>query len=96
MATLLRGGTLIDGTGASARLADVLVDGDRIAAVGDPGTLDARSGSAVDIVDVVDLEGLVLAPGFIDVHTHYDAQILWDGDLTPSSWHGVTSVVLGN
>ena len=96
MATLLRGGTLIDGTGTSARLADVLVDGDRIAAVGDPGTLDARSGSAVDIVDVVDLEGLVLAPGFIDVHTHYDAQILWDGDLTPSSWHGVTSVVMGN
>lgn len=93
MATLLRGGTLIDGTGASARLADVLVDGDRIAAVGDPGTLDARPGTAVDVVD---LEGLVLAPGFIDVHTHYDAQILWDGDLTPSSWHGVTSVVMGN
>ena len=90
MATLLRGGTLIDGTGAPARPADVLIDGGRIAAIGAPGTLDR------DRVDVVDLDGLVLAPGFIDVHTHYDAQILWDGDLTPSSWHGVTTVVMGN
>ena len=90
MATLLRGGTLIDGTGAPARPADVLIDGGRIAAIGAPGTLH-RGG-----VDVVDLDGLVLAPGFIDVHTHYDAQILWDGDLTPSSWHGVTTVIMGN
>jgi N-acyl-D-aspartate/D-glutamate deacylase len=90
MATLLRGGTLIDGTGAPARPADVLIDGGRIAAIGAPGTIDPGG------TDVVDLDGLVLAPGFIDVHTHYDAQILWDGDLTPSSWHGVTSVVMGN
>jgi N-acyl-D-aspartate/D-glutamate deacylase len=88
---LLRGGTLIDGTGAPARPADVVVEGDRIAAVAEPGSQAAGPG-----VEVVDLEGLVLAPGFIDVHTHYDAQILWDGDLTPSSWHGVTSVVMGN
>jgi N-acyl-D-aspartate/D-glutamate deacylase len=91
MVTLLRGGTLIDGTGAAARSADVLVDRDRIAAVGPSGTVAGGSGAAV-----VDLDGLVLAPGFIDVHTHYDAQILWDGDLTPSSWHGVTSVIMGN
>jgi N-acyl-D-amino-acid deacylase len=91
MVTLLRGGTLIDGTGAPARPADVLVGGDRIAAVGAPGALAVGLDS-----EVVDLDGLVLAPGFIDVHTHYDAQILWDDDLTPSSWHGVTSVVMGN
>ena len=91
MVTLLRRATLIDGTGTPARPADVVVDGDRIAAVGSPGTVD--SGAAAEVVD---LDGLVLAPGFIDVHTHYDAQVLWDGDLTPSSWHGVTSVVMGN
>jgi N-acyl-D-amino-acid deacylase len=88
--TLLRGATLVDGTGAPARPADVALAGDRIAAVGPPGSLRSTD------VALVDLAGLVLAPGFIDVHTHYDAQILWDGDLTPSSWHGVTSVVMGN
>ena len=87
--TLLRGGLLVDGTGAPPRPADVVVDGDRIAAVEAPGR---ASGDG----DVVDLDGLVLAPGFIDCHTHYDAQVLWDPDLTPSSWHGVTTVVMGN
>jgi N-acyl-D-amino-acid deacylase len=88
---LLRGASLIDGTGAPARPADVAVDGERITAVAPPGALTPAAGT-----EVVDLDGLVLAPGFIDIHTHYDAQILWDGDLTPSSWHGVTSVVMGN
>jgi N-acyl-D-amino-acid deacylase len=88
---LLRGATLVDGTGSPARPADVAVEGDRITAVAGAGELTAPSGA-----EVVDLDGLVLAPGFIDIHTHYDAQILWDGDLTPSSWHGVTSVVMGN
>jgi len=91
MDLLLRGGWLIDGSGSPGRAADVAVTGDRISAVAPPGSLAASSGARV-----VDLDGLVLAPGFIDIHTHYDAQILWDGDLTPSSWHGVTSVIMGN
>ena len=91
MDLLLRGATLVDGTGGPARPADVAVEGDRITAVRSPGEL-----SPLPDTRVVDLDGLVLAPGFIDVHTHYDAQILWDADLTPSSWHGVTSVVMGN
>jgi N-acyl-D-aspartate/D-glutamate deacylase len=86
--TVLRGGLLVDGTGAPARPADVVVDGGVIRAVTAPGQ--ASDG------EVVDLDGLVLAPGFIDCHTHYDAQVLWDPDLTPSSWHGVTTVVMGN
>ncbi|RAY12651.1 amidohydrolase [Actinomadura craniellae] len=91
MDLLLRRALVIDGTGEPARAADVAVAGDRISAVGAPGELAPGPGT-----EVVDLDGLVLAPGFIDVHTHYDAQILWDADLTPSSWHGVTSVVMGN
>jgi N-acyl-D-aspartate/D-glutamate deacylase len=82
---------LIDGTGGPARAADVAVTGDRVSGVGAPGELTPDAAT-----EVVDLDGLTLAPGFIDIHTHYDAQILWDGDLTPSSWHGVTSVVMGN
>jgi N-acyl-D-amino-acid deacylase len=65
-----------------------VVQGDRIVALVPPGDADGAT--------VFDLEGLVLAPGFIDIHTHLDAQVLWDPDLTPSSWHGVTSVVVGN
>jgi len=91
MDLLLRHATVIDGTGGRSRAADVAVVGDRIAHVRPPGELAPAPGT-----EVVDLDGLVLAPGFIDIHTHYDAQILWDGDLTPSSWHGVTSVVMGN
>ena len=91
MDLLLRQALLIDGTGAPGQPADVAVTGDRITAVAPPGALAAGAGT-----QVVDLDGLVLAPGFIDIHTHYDAQVLWDSDLTPSSWHGVTSVIMGN
>src|SRR5579862_6910886 len=91
MDLLLRDATLVDGTGAPSRPADVAVTGDRIRAVGPPGQLEAPAGGME-----VRLDGLVLAPGFIDPHTHYDAQVLWDPDLTPSSWHGVTTVVMGN
>ncbi len=85
---LIRNGTLIDGTGARARRADVAIAGGRIAEIG--AVSKNSSGKVIDASD------LVVAPGFIDPHTHYDAQICWDGAVTPSSWHGVTSVVMGN
>lgn len=85
---VLRGGVLIDGTGSPARRADVEVDAGRIWRVG---SLGPRTGASE-----VDLSGLVLAPGFIDLHTHYDAQVFWEPDLTTSSQHGVTTVITGN
>src|SRR6185295_18337301 len=84
---VIRGGTVVDGTGGPSRLADVAIDGDRITAVGDvPGS--AR--------DTLDARGLLVPPGFVDVHTHYDGQATWDPHLAPSCWHGVTTVVFGN
>jgi N-acyl-D-amino-acid deacylase len=84
---LIRNGLVVDGTGAPARRADVAVTAGKIAEIG------SLSGTAKRVIDAGDL---AVAPGFIDPHTHYDAQICWDGALTPSSWHGVTSVVMGN
>ncbi len=86
---VIRNGSLVDGSGAPARPADVVVDGDHITAV-EP----AGSGSAGR--QVIDADGLLVTPGFVDIHTHYDAQVSWDPWLTPSSWHGVTTVVMGN
>jgi N-acyl-D-aspartate/D-glutamate deacylase len=83
---VIRGGTVIDGTGAPGVSADVAIDGDHIAKIGDQ--LTGRR--------ELDASGHVVTPGFIDIHTHYDAQVFWDPALTPSSWHGVTSVVAGN
>ncbi|TMH45219.1 MAG: amidohydrolase [Betaproteobacteria bacterium] len=84
---LIENGIVVDGTGAPAKQASIGIAQGKIAEVGN------ISGTAKRTIDA---GGLVVAPGFIDPHTHYDAQICWDGATTPSSWHGVTSVVMGN
>jgi len=84
---LIRNGTVIDGTGAPRHQADIAVKDGRIAEIGR---------IADDAARTIDADGLVVAPGFIDPHTHYDAQICWDPAISPSLWHGVTSVVMGN
>jgi len=84
---VIRGGTLVDGTGAPARDADVAVDAGRITTVG---RVDAAGRVELDAAD------RIVTPGFVDVHTHYDGQVTWDPLLVPSIWHGVTTVVMGN
>jgi N-acyl-D-amino-acid deacylase len=84
---VIRGGTVADGTGAALREADVAVDGGKIVAVGKV----AETGR-----EEVDARGLLVTPGFVDVHTHYDGQLTWSERLNPSSGHGVTTVVTGN
>ena len=86
---VVRNGLLVDGTGTPARRADVVVDDGLIVAVEPPGHGGASRRS-------IDADGLLVTPGFVDIHTHYDAQATWDPWLTPSSWHGVTTVVMGN
>jgi N-acyl-D-amino-acid deacylase len=88
---VIRGGTLVDGTGSAPRPADVAVDDGVITEVADPGALDDASA-----IRSVDADGLLVTPGFVDLHTHYDGQVTWDPLLTPSCWHGVTTVVMGN
>jgi N-acyl-D-aspartate/D-glutamate deacylase len=84
---VVRAGTVVDGTGGPPRTADVAVDGDRVVEVGRV----AGRGRREIVAD-----GAVVAPGFVDIHTHYDGQATWESRLQPSSWHGVTTVVMGN
>ena len=84
---VIRGGTVVDGTGAARRQADVAIDGDRVAEVG---TVEERGHREIDA------DGLLVTPGWVDIHTHYDGQVTWDPEVSPSGWHGVTTVVMGN
>ena len=80
---------LVDGSGAPGRAADIAVDGEMITAVQPAGTIAGGTRR-------VDADGLLLTPGWVDVHTHYDAQVTWDPYVTPSGWHGVTTALMGN
>jgi N-acyl-D-amino-acid deacylase len=84
---VIRGGTILDGTGAAAFAGDVAIDGDRLSQVG---------GKAGPGEREIDADGLLVTPGWVDVHTHYDGQATWDPVLAPSSWHGVTTILFGN
>ncbi len=86
---IIRNGTLVDGTGAPRRVADIAIDGDRIVAVGDVSDHEPAGRE-------IDATGLIVTPGWVDIHTHYDGQVTWDPDLAPSSINGVTSIVMGN
>ena len=81
------GGTVVDGTGSAPFTADVAVSGGRVTLVG---KLDGPAARTIDAA------GAVVTPGFVDLHTHYDGQVSWDGELSPSSLHGVTTAVMGN
>jgi N-acyl-D-amino-acid deacylase len=84
---VIRGGTIVDGTGAAPFTGDVAVDDGQITAVG---AVDADAEAVIDATD------RLVTPGFVDIHTHYDGQVTWDPMLSPTSWHGVTTVVMGN
>ena len=85
---LIRGGTVVDGSRSPRYLADVGIKNGKVAKIGKLNPSDAKK--------TLDANGLIVAPGFIDLHTHYDAQINWDPYCTLSGWHGVTSIVVGN
>jgi N-acyl-D-aspartate/D-glutamate deacylase len=87
---VIRNGSVVDGTGGPARApgtADIAVDGERITGVGQVDGKGRRE---------IDAHGLLVTPGFVDIHTHYDGQVTWDPEVTPTSWHGVTTIVMGN
>ena len=83
--------TLVDGSGEPQRMSDIAISNGKITEVGPAGSISTTSSRRT-----IDADGLVVTPGFVDVHTHYDAQVSWDPLLTPSSWHGVTTAVMGN
>ena len=84
---VIRSGRVVDGSGSPARTADVAIDGGVITEVGAVDGTGRRE---------IDADGALVTPGFVDIHTHYDGQATWDDQLAPSSWHGVTTAVMGN
>jgi len=84
---VIKGGSVVDGTGAPGRSADIAITDGVITEVG------AVGGAARETVDA---DGALVTPGFVDVHTHFDGQVTWDPMLTPTCWHGVTTIVMGN
>jgi N-acyl-D-amino-acid deacylase len=84
---VIRGGTVVDGTGGPSFIGDIAIDGGLISAIG---KVEAKGR------DEIDATGKIVTPGFVDIHTHYDGQATWDQEMAPSSWHGVTTLVMGN
>jgi len=84
---VIRGGTIVDGTGGTPFQGDIAIDNGLITAVG---TVESPGREEIDAT------GKIVTPGFVDVHTHYDGQATWDAEMAPSSWHGVTTVIMGN
>ena len=88
---IVRGGTIVDGTGREPFVGDVAIEDGRVVAVGDIGGVGDTQAR-----EEIDATGKVVTPGFVDIHTHYDGQATWDSVLTPTAWHGVTTLVMGN
>ena len=84
---VIRNGKIVDGSGAPARYGDIAID---------TGVITSAGGKAGPGRREIDANGLLVAPGWVDIHTHYDGQVSWDPYLSPSSWHGVTTVIIGN
>ncbi|MFN8051490.1 MAG: amidohydrolase family protein [Acidimicrobiales bacterium] len=84
---VIRNGRIVDGSGGPSFVGDVAIDGDRIVAVGEVADAGRRE---------IDAEGRIVTPGWVDIHTHYDGQVTWDPEVSPSGWHGVTTIVMGN